>query len=89
MTRMKSLPDLGLSYAIAAVIIGTFWMDPSDLIYGLMLTWQSVLFIFITSPWTQHVAALLSRSKQNDSSVTACWMNPIDLSSSLIQRCVV
>jgi hypothetical protein len=32
---------------------------------------------------------LLSSSNRNDSSCDVCWMNPIDLSSLSIQRCVV
>jgi hypothetical protein len=60
-------------------------MDPKDLINGVTLTWRLVLFIIIT----QHVSALLSSSNRNDSSCDVFWMNPIDLSSSSIQRCVV
>jgi hypothetical protein len=88
-TRMKTFPDLGSSYAISAVMIGTLWMVPRDLINGVTLTWQSVLFIIVTPPPTQHVSALLSISKRNDCSFDACWMNPKDLSFSLIQHCVV
>jgi hypothetical protein len=66
-------------------------MEPSDLINGVTLTWQSVLFITIINFPTQHVSALLSNSTQNDSSVlfAPCRISPTDLSLSSIQRRVV
>jgi hypothetical protein len=62
MIRIKTLPDLGSSYATAAVITGTRLIEPNELRNGETLTNLSDLFITITPLPTQQVSALLSNS---------------------------